>query len=78
MGANKEYIEKEIPHISSLMCTSAKELILSSDVIIVANHVNEFKEILITDVRENQVVIDLVRIVNESDKIIGEYYGICW
>lgn len=78
MGSNKEYIEKEIPHISSLMCSSAKELINNSDVIIVGNYSDEFREALISDVKETQVVIDLIRIVDTSDKIKAKYYGICW
>lgn len=77
MGANKVYIEKEISHISSLMCSNIEHLIHNSDVIIVGNKVDEFKEAL-KMVKENQVVIDLVRIVNDSSNIKGEYYGICW
>jgi len=77
MGANKEYIEKEIPHISSLMCSSSEELINSSDVIIVGNHEDEFRGAL-ENIKENQIVIDLVRILNSSADIKGKYYGICW
>lgn len=78
MGSNKEYIEKEIPHISSLMCSSAIELINSSEVIIVGNFSDEFKNALISEAKENQVVIDLVRILGEKDKTRANYYGICW
>lgn len=78
IGANKEYIEKEIPHISSLMCATAKELINNSDIIIVGNVGSEFKEALLSEIQENQVVIDLVRIFNERDGLKGKYYGICW
>jgi GDP-mannose 6-dehydrogenase len=78
MGANKEYIEKEIPHISSLMCATAKELINISDIIVVGNVGSEFKEALLSEIKENQVVIDLVRIFNGRDGLKGEYYGICW
>jgi GDP-mannose 6-dehydrogenase len=78
MGANKEYIEREIPHISSLMCSSAKDLVCNSDVIVVGNYAEEFKKALIAEIRENQVVLDLVRIVDERDLIRGDYHGICW
>lgn len=78
MGTNKEYIEKEIPHISSLMCSSPKDLINNSDVIIVGNYDNEYREALIREIKESQTVVDLVRIVDDSTKIKGEYYGICW
>jgi GDP-mannose 6-dehydrogenase len=77
-GANKEYIEKEIPHISSLMCGSAKELICGSDVIVVGNIGSEFEEALLTHTKAGQVVIDLVRILRNSDRLKEEYYGICW
>ena len=78
MGANKEYIEKEIPHISSLMCDSAKELIRGSDVIVVGNSGTGFKESLLSEMHADQVVVDLVRILGNTDKVPGEYYGICW
>jgi GDP-mannose 6-dehydrogenase len=78
IGANKEYIEKEIPHISSLICSSAKELIRNSDVIIVGNYAEGLKEMLFSELRGDQVVVDLVRIVKGDDKLRSEYYGICW
>lgn len=78
MGSNKEYIEKEIPHISSLMCSSVKELIHNSDVVIIGNFNDEFREVLISELKENQIVIDLIRIFGPSDKMKAEYYGICW
>lgn len=78
IGANKEYIEKEIPHISSLMCQSAIELIHGSEVIVVGNVGSDFKDAILGHVKAGQVVIDLVRILGDSEKILGEYYGICW
>lgn len=78
VGSNKEYIEKEIPHISSLMCSSAGELIRKSAVIIVGNHSDEFEDALKSEVTADHVVIDLVRILKEPAAIRGSYYGICW
>lgn len=78
IGANKEYIEKEIPHISSLMCSSIEGLIENSDVIIMANKENNVKNIF-DMIRDDQVVIDLVRIPMNGRAIKkGNYYGICW
>lgn len=78
MGANKEYIEKEIPHISSLMCSSIEEILEKADVIIVGNKDSGFKQ-AVERLRDNQVVIDLVRIVKEEKEIKrGTYYGLCW
>lgn len=78
MGANKEYIEKEIPHISSLMCSSIEELLEKADVIIIGNKDSGFKQV-VERLRDNQVVIDLVRIVKDEKEIKkGTYYGLCW
>ena len=78
MGANKEYIEKEIPHISLLMCSSIEELLEKADVIIIGNKDLGFKQALGV-LRDNQVVIDLVRIVKDEKEIKkGTYFGLCW
>ena len=36
-GANRRYIEEEIPHISSLMCTEAADLLRHSELLVVGN-----------------------------------------
>jgi len=77
MGANKEYIQREIPHISRLMCPAWSELMETSDVIIVANRDEEFKTAL-AQARPHQTIIDLVRIVDAKPANAGSYYGICW
>jgi len=75
-GANKEYIEREIPHISQLMRESVKEVLDDSDVLIIGNKAEEFRQIE-TELRAGQIVIDLVRLFNNrtSDET---YRGICW
>jgi GDP-mannose 6-dehydrogenase len=78
VGANKEYIQKEIPHISSLMRSSAEELVRDSDVVVVSNASEEFREVLAQATRPNQVVVDLVRIIDDREALKSEYYGICW
>jgi GDP-mannose 6-dehydrogenase len=75
-GANKEYIEREIPHISQLMRESIADVLLSSDVLIIGNKSEEFREIE-SQVRSDQLIVDLVRIFDDrvSDHL---YQGICW
>jgi len=77
MGANKEFIEKEIPHISRLMCSSCDELIDSTKVIVVGNRTEEFEK-AISVVNSDHIVIDLVRIVQDRPAHAAEYHGICW
>ena len=76
-GANKQYIEREIPHISQLMRGSIDEVLNDSDVLVIGNKAKEFRAIE-GKVRKDQILIDLVRLF---DKPIGEeglYQGICW
>lgn len=76
-GANKQFIEQEIPHISSLMRSSMEEVLEKSEVLVIGNGSEEFRKIPELT-RENQVIIDLVRIVDDKNEIKSEYHGICW
>lgn len=78
IGANKEYIEREIPHISSLMVSTPKEAIKYADVIVVGHNDDAYKNLISEEIMDDQVVVDLVRLVHDSNTIKGEYYGICW
>jgi GDP-mannose 6-dehydrogenase len=77
VGANKEYIHKEIPHVSSLMRPSAEELVRESDVVVVSTASGSFGKVL-AQLRPDQVVVDLVRIIERPEALNGNYYGICW
>lgn len=77
MGANKEYIEKEIPHISDLLCASPEELISKSDVLIIASKDSSYSALL-KNVNGNKAIVDLVRLFTPEDHPQTEYYGICW
>ena len=76
-GANKEYIEKEIPHISTLMCPSLSQVIEEAEVIIIGNKDPEFVQAL-EIARPDQIIIDLVRITDDFSQINSQYQGICW
>lgn len=78
MGANKQYIEQEIPHISSLMVQDISEIINDCDVIVVGNKAAEFKEQLLKITDKEKMIIDLVRIIDSQDQIKCGYEGICW
>jgi len=75
-GANRDYILNHIPHISRLMVQSLDEVLQFGETLVIGNGAAEFKDILKRR-RPGQVVVDLVRIVNESSQS-GEYDGICW
>lgn len=75
-GANKEYIEREIPHIAQLMRGSVAEVLESADLIVIGNKAEEFREVE-SQIRAGQIVIDLVRLF--ENRVSDEsYQGICW
>jgi GDP-mannose 6-dehydrogenase len=75
-GANKEYIEREIPHISQLMCKDIDDVLGNSDVIVLGNKADEFRQIE-SRLQKDQIVIDLVRCL--EGKVSDDHYqGVCW
>src|SRR2546422_1684183 len=77
VGANKQYIEDQIPHLSSLLCDTIDEVIAGSDVIVIGNHAPEFAAALVR-CRGDQIVLDLVRLPIYGSLLAAEYRGICW
>jgi len=77
VGANKEYINTQIPHLSSLLCETIDEVLDNSEVIVVGNASPEFSDAL-KRTRAEQVIIDLVRVKIDRAEIPGDYQGICW
>jgi GDP-mannose 6-dehydrogenase len=77
VGANKEYIEKQIPHLSSLLCNTIDEVIDGAEVIVVGNPAPEFTEAL-QRTRPDQIIVDLVRLPIRADRVAADYRGICW
>lgn len=77
VGANKEYINTQIPHLSSLLTESIDEVLEKSDVIVVGNGAPEFGDAL-TRTREDHIILDLVRVKTPREQIKGDYRGICW
>ena len=77
VGANKDYIVTQIPHLSSLLCNTIDEVISGSEVIVVGNQAPEFSQAVMT-CRPDQIVIDLVRLPIDASLMKADYRGICW
>jgi GDP-mannose 6-dehydrogenase len=75
-GANKEYIERGIPHISQLMRPDLHDVIDGSEIIIIGKKEDEFR-LLQDKLNNGRVIIDLVRMLEVED---GQksYQGMCW
>lgn len=77
LGTNKEYIEKEIPHISSLMLDNIQDVLEHAEVVVVGNKSEEFRQALNGN-HDSKTVIDLVRLQDELSPDLSNYQGICW
>ena len=76
-GANKDYIDKEIPHISTLMTEKIDDLIQHVDLIVIGNKAEEADYVL-NHVSDNKKILDLVRVADSLDGLSGGYEGVCW
>jgi GDP-mannose 6-dehydrogenase len=77
IGANKAFIEKELPHIASIMCDTLEDLVSASDVVVMTHGGKEFAQV--TELlKEDQVLIDLVGKAKNRNGLIAQYDGIAW
>ncbi|WP_192981887.1 GDP-mannose 6-dehydrogenase [Pseudomonas sp. EggHat1] len=74
-GANKEYIESKIPHVSSLLCKELDEVVAQSDVLIIGNGEQRFAEVM-NSVGDDKQIVDLVGFMAHATQANKE--GICW
>jgi GDP-mannose 6-dehydrogenase len=74
-GTNKEFINKRIPHLSSLLATDPVQLIEDCDVIIINTNEPEFTK-LVANI-DNKIILDFVRLDNALLSK-SNYLGINW
>lgn len=75
IGANRDYVEREIPHLWSLMRPSPLEVLESSDTIVIGANVAEYRDL--GGALSTRNVVDLVRAV--PGRLSGEgYHGTGW
>lgn len=77
IGSNREYVEKEIPHIWSVMRGSIDEVLDQSELVVIGNGSGEFRQ-LEPVLRDDHIVIDLVRAFGSRRSDGGSYRGIAW
>ena len=59
-GANRQYIENEIPHIASLLCETVDGLVTHADVIVIGAKCADATNVLAA-ARSDQAIVDLTR-----------------
>jgi len=77
IGSNREYIEKTIPHIGSLLENNLAEILKQAEVVIVATR-GVSRDQLQQHLRSDQIVLDLVNLEAVRRPAAAQYEGICW
>ena len=77
LGANRSYIDANIPHLGELLCPDIDSMIDPSDVILVGLQQSALNDALQARVRPEHYLIDLVNLPNR-DLLRCRYEGICW
>ncbi|MCV2884913.1 nucleotide sugar dehydrogenase [Aestuariibacter sp. AA17] len=77
-GANKEYINAKIPHVSNLLNDELEDVVDHADIIIIGNPDQKFKSIipLNTSYAGNKRIVDLVGFMESAST--ESQHGICW
>jgi GDP-mannose 6-dehydrogenase len=75
-GANRAWIEREIPHIASLMADRIEDVLAASDVVVIGNADPAFAE-AVAEMDDGRTVIDLVGI-GRTPRLPAGYRGISW
>ena len=77
LGANRNFIEKHLPHIGQMLCRDIEGVIDESDVLVVGLSGAEVAHALVNRCRADQVVLDLVGLPNHKD-LQAKVIGLCW
>ena len=77
LGANKRYIEHSIPHIGSLMVSSAEEAVDHAEVLLIGMIARDLLPMIQRRISTEHLVVDLVGVPTGSVDA-ERYVGVCW
>ncbi len=78
LGANLEYLERQLPQIKTILCDRAEEIMSGSDVLVVSQKRPEFLDLL-KNVNHSVMILDLVRLAERPESLgFAKYTGISW
>ena len=77
IGSNRAYIEREIPHIGSLLETDLAETLKDAEVVVIGTP-GIAAALLEKHLRNGQKVVDLVNLEKTRRPESADYDGICW
>jgi GDP-mannose 6-dehydrogenase len=74
-GANRDYINSRIPHVSSLLKSDLQDVVDGAEVMIVGNKDRQFEQVL-QNLPENKIAVDLVGFMQTTSNAAAQ--GIGW
>ena len=77
LGKNKEFIEREIPHLDRFLCDSAEAAVEGANVIVVG-HADADARKAIAGAARGKRIVDLSGYADLRNVSGSEYEGICW
>ena len=77
VGANRKFLEEELPHVGSLLRPSMESVVSQSQVVVVTNGSKSFSRVP-GMLRQDQTLIDLSGVAKGLATGPGGYSGICW
>jgi GDP-mannose 6-dehydrogenase len=77
LGANRKYLESEIPYLERLFRHDPREVVAGSETVVIANGHPVYKQVP-EWIQDDQVVVDLVRLLEPKELKRGRYVGLAW
>ena len=77
LGANRRFIETQLPHIGDLLVADPARMIGSAEMLVVGVSTPAILDALATHARPEHQLIDLVGL-SDNGTIRANMYGLCW
>jgi GDP-mannose 6-dehydrogenase len=77
LGANRRFVEDEVPYLPERLRPTVREVVEGSEVVVVANHSREYREIGAL-LKPGQALVDLAHAVDRATVKHVEYHGLAW
>ncbi|MBS0644089.1 MAG: UDP-glucose/GDP-mannose dehydrogenase family protein [Proteobacteria bacterium] len=77
MGANRAYIDREIPHLERLLVADPRDALTKARVVVLGHIAPEDRAVLLAGL-EGHIVLDLAGMMDVAAKAGITYQGLCW
>ena len=77
LGANRRFVESEVPYLPERLRASVSEVVEGSDIIVIGNASAAYRDVAAL-MRDDQALVDLVHAVDRASVVRGEYHGLAW